>query len=391
MGKLRSYLRKVQKQLAVMEENICDVRDRDVSETMTDVVTSILRLSCGSPAELKQNIRAAILTATVQKVSEVLDPPEGDAQEEDDQEDGELTQEVAETEEKAAELDVSVGDEAGDLAGVVAKLWEFEESVRLVPGSDIVLCEGGRAASLDSGRDVCESPLFESVDEEKLMTPLTKAFVALLDNYVREGDQAETTTTGEQREMNRFLTLLSKTPHFQYVHNVLVSWGRADESMDDFLGDVFQAWFSIYRVGRRGPAATSGFEHVFVGEEKYDRRRKKSMITGMHNWIQFWNEERQGNINYLGYVGQNDDDDTVVSARFLWDDDDPESEAKSVSTFLVGTSIAFEFALGTLCFFGLDGDDPSAEIEIAGHSLKVQVYKWKTRMATHVRSVFLEG
>merc|ERR1712032_947715 len=124
-----------------------------------------------------------------------------------------------------------------------------------------------------------------------------------------------------------------------------------------------------------------GFEHVFLGEEKYDYRRRKSVITGMHNWLQFWLEEKRGNIDYLGYVGHNDADDTVISARFLWDDDDDtdggaESAGKSISTFLVGTTIAFEFALATLCFFGLDGDDPSSELEIAGHSLKVQVYRW---------------
>jgi len=233
--------------------------------------------------------------------------------------------------------------------------------------------------------------LFESVNEEKLNTPLTNAFLALLDNYERETSKAEEVTDEERREMNTFLVLMSKTPHFRYVHKVLVAWDKADESMDDFLSNVYTAWFSCYRLGKKGPVASSGFEHVFVGEEKYDHKRHKSVISGFHNWIQFYTEEQRGNVNYLGYVGHSEDDDLVVSARFLWDDDDPGSEGKSVSTFLVGTSIAFEFSMATLCFFALEGDDCNRPLEIGGHKLKVQAYKYHSRLGTHLRTVFLEA
>jgi hypothetical protein len=33
---------------------------------------------------------------------------------------------------------------------------------------------------------------------------------------------------------------------------------------------------------------------VFVGEEK------KGKIIGLHNWVQFYFEEKKGNIDYLG-------------------------------------------------------------------------------------------
>ena len=41
---------------------------------------------------------------------------------------------------------------------------------------------------------------------------------------------------------------------------------------------------------------SSGFEHVFVGES-----RDKEVI-GFHNWIQFYLQEKLGNVDYQGYI-----------------------------------------------------------------------------------------
>jgi len=43
---------------------------------------------------------------------------------------------------------------------------------------------------------------------------------------------------------------------------------------------------------------SSGFEHVFVGEERAGK------IMGLHNWVQYYIEEKKGNINYLGWKGK---------------------------------------------------------------------------------------
>lgn len=40
---------------------------------------------------------------------------------------------------------------------------------------------------------------------------------------------------------------------------------------------------------------SSSFEHVFVGEGREDH------FIGLHNWIQFYLQEKAGNIDYHGY------------------------------------------------------------------------------------------
>lgn len=45
-----------------------------------------------------------------------------------------------------------------------------------------------------------------------------------------------------------------------------------------------------------------GFEHVFVGETK-----SGTEIVGFHNWIQFYLQEKNGNLDYKGYKAKNHD------------------------------------------------------------------------------------
>ena len=98
--------------------------------------------------------------------------------------------------------------------------------------------------------------------------------------------------------------------------------------MNDFQNVIYDCWFAPYRRVKNNDS--SGFEHVFVGEEKSGK------ITGLHNWIQYYIEEKKGNIDYLGWVGKQDqdngDDVNLVSVAFAWADDDPETETKPMST-----------------------------------------------------------
>lgn len=42
---------------------------------------------------------------------------------------------------------------------------------------------------------------------------------------------------------------------------------------------------------------SSGFEHVFVGETRGEKE-----VIGLHNWIQFYLQEKRGNIDYKGFM-----------------------------------------------------------------------------------------
>lgn len=62
---------------------------------------------------------------------------------------------------------------------------------------------------------------------------------------------------------------------------------------------IKELWFNLYARSSSGPINSSGFEHVLVGEIS------SSKVSGFHNWIQFYLEEKKGAINYQGWVSRN--------------------------------------------------------------------------------------
>lgn len=73
--------------------------------------------------------------------------------------------------------------------------------------------------------------------------------------------------------------------------------GYITGSMSDFLTTLRKIWFDFYpRSSHTTHLDTSGFEHVFVGETTGTK------VDGFHNWIQYYLEEKRGNLNYLGFV-----------------------------------------------------------------------------------------
>ena len=62
----------------------------------------------------------------------------------------------------------------------------------------------------------------------------------------------------------------------------------------EFKKQVYKIWFEFYK--REEKNDSSGFEHVFLGEIK------NNQVTGLHNWIQIYLEEKKGNLNYKGYI-----------------------------------------------------------------------------------------
>lgn len=68
----------------------------------------------------------------------------------------------------------------------------------------------------------------------------------------------------------------------------------AEQDQYAFKQQLYQMWFRTYTREVRDDS--SGFEHVFVGEARDGK------IMGLHNWIQFHDQEQKGRLDYKGYV-----------------------------------------------------------------------------------------
>jgi len=287
---------------------------------------------------------------------------------------------------------VPTADELKTLAAVINRLWKIDAPYRLQPGVGFRLNIQNRAESLASGKDSSAAALFTKVDQRQLASmPCATLFLALLDNYERDTSKADKATAQRRREEDDFTKCVMGTPHMKYVYNVLVHWGTVTGNYAAFSKQVADIWFTAYSLKSRGPLASSGFEHTFVGEEKKDKRSHKQTITGLHNWLQFWREEQAKRINYLGYVG-NKQGKSLVSVRFTWQDDDPELEAKSVSSFLVGTSPPFEMAMLTCAFLGFGGETKVSGLYFGNEGpAQLVAYSWKSQGHTVVRTAYLQS
>jgi len=286
------------------------------------------------------------------------------------------------------------------LEEAVTRLWEIETPFRLVPGKGLKLnlqSQSARNAISRDGRldDRAPDPLITSVDENGHDVPdpdVEEAFDNLLDNYKRDNKEVDDCKDKCKEEQARFIEKVGKTDHMKYAYSALQAWqdagylpslgygwGGKFPDYETFLSDVQSAWFTPYYQG-----TSSGFEHVFVGEEKKKRSGGGSEISGLHSWRQYHRLEKMGKINYLGYRKKPDPDNLMLSIKFEWKDDDPDIEIKPISTFLMGTTTAFDFSLATIIFFAygdtgsLDTrDKPNARI--AGHQVKFTCYTYKER------------
>lgn len=117
----------------------------------------------------------------------------------------------------------------------------------------------------------------------------------------------------------------------QRAHKYLVSKGKSNSNLRLFKSQLHLIWFQLYHRERHAgwdvvkrvcrmksgiycvclmdfhtlthtSLDSSGFEHVFVGETK-----SGTEIVGFHNWIQFYLQEKNGNLDYKGYKAKNHD------------------------------------------------------------------------------------
>eukprot|EP00923_Selenidium_pygospionis_P036915 GHVN01064673.1.p1 GENE.GHVN01064673.1~~GHVN01064673.1.p1 ORF type:complete len:384 (-),score=60.31 GHVN01064673.1:334-1485(-) len=226
----------------------------------------------------------------------------------------------------------------------VQHLWDLDDN-RLTPDKDYFL-------NLQKGKKVYDTNvnarehLFEKIEMTAQNKPTFRTFIELLDNYVpHTGVAEEDFTECEKMEIVDFLRAIGNTACMKYCHKYCVANNpQVPSNEKDFARLLYKIWFDFYRRG--GVKDSSGFEHVFVGE------LKNGEVTGFHNWVQFYLEEKRGLVNYKGYIhpksrnsAQTDSNDQVLTIQFDW-----HGVQKNVGTSFVGTSPEFEFAVYTLCF-----------------------------------------
>jgi len=231
------------------------------------------------------------------------------------------------------------------LNDAVQHLWNLDAN-RLTPNDDYVLnVQKGKKPFWKE--DSAQDPLFTSVDSQVWKRPTYAAFLALLDNYIAETGAAESVTNSERQEVIDFLDAIMETAPMQFCHQYCHAKNprKVPQSRSGFVSLLHSIWFELYRRERGGRLDSSGFEHVFIGEVK------NGDVSGFHNWIQFYLEEKKGTLDYRGYIkprgdgAHHDENDHLLTLQFAWN-----GVEKFVGTSFIGVSPEFEMALYTMCF-----------------------------------------
>ncbi|XP_074127974.1 poly(U)-specific endoribonuclease-like isoform X1 [Sminthopsis crassicaudata] len=270
-----------------------------------------------------------------------------------------------------------------ELSKLFNQLWDADVN-RFRPGQDYAISLQGKADFVPQGThrttDHASQALFVWVNEGRLQSTKTfAAFISLLDNYEMSTGIAEVVTPEEEAENNLFLDALLETEVMKLTHQYLVRKNWSKPSRTDFKAQLYRIWFQLYtREGYQGPDSC-GFEHVFVGET-----RRGQDILGFHNWVQFYLQEKRGNIDYKGYVARRhksrpDEDDQVLNLQFSW-----KGLVKPVGSTFLGVSPEFEFALFTVVFLQSQEKVTRELVRIEEYELQVVV----CRYGQHIGSAY---
>lgn len=216
-----------------------------------------------------------------------------------------------------------------------------------------------------SQNDLTSRPLFKYVNENTLFSkPTYKALLNLLDNYKRRTGDAEDVPSQETQEQDTFLKeTMSNTALGKELYNFLHSKG-AYSSQNEFIQDLKMMWFGLYSRSN-GMLDSSGFEHVFVGEIKGGK------VSGFHNWLQFYLNEKNGLLDYYSHSfnGPWTTYPDVLGMQFDWD-----GYFKEIGSAFIGSSPEFDLAIYTLCYITRPGK--ICRVSLGGNTQSIQTYTW---------------
>ncbi|NP_001074167.1 uridylate-specific endoribonuclease A precursor [Danio rerio] len=215
-----------------------------------------------------------------------------------------------------------------------------------------------------SGNDLSPQPLFKVVSSTLLSKPTYEAFLDLLDNYKKMTGEVEDVPSHEEQEQDSFLQQTMNTNLGKELFNFLHSKGVYG-SQSEFLQDLKMMWFGLYSRSDGVKLDSSGFEHIFVGEIKGGK------VSGFHSWVQFYQCEKQGILNYYSHSfdGPWTTYPDVLGMQFNWD-----GYFKELGSAFIGCSPEFDLAIYSLCYITRPGK--KCDVSLGGHSLGIQTYTW---------------
>ncbi|EYC10891.1 hypothetical protein Y032_0053g2356 [Ancylostoma ceylanicum] len=245
-----------------------------------------------------------------------------------------------------------------ELVQMSKKLREADEN-KAQPGQ-VYISYQAHTTTRDA-EDNARRDFFTKVDPTLLRKTSYNQFIALTNNFVREAGVTEPRVpiSEEKRETSAFLTTVLASKPWKVLYEFLRQKNgqnfKPGLRISRRLGHPFakdpitfrywiaQLWFVHYSRAR-GKADTSGFEHVFMGEEK------NKEISGLHNWIRFYllEKNKTENFDYKGFVIKRGN--VMASLKFTW-----KGDLKRSGSVLIGTSPEFDMALYTLCFLSRRG------------------------------------
>jgi len=244
--------------------------------------------------------------------------------------------------------------------------------------------------------DLARQPLFYHVERQKFdRSPTYQSLFDLLNNYRFDNQKSEIVTRVEKAEVDRFIDDICQTKVIDLAYEYLRQQLQVKLDRPTFKTQLKYIWFSLYTnyFGDFPLRDASGFEHVFVGEGKYERstsdRQISGAISGYHSWIKFYLDEQQHKANYLGhnYTIEGNlgvENPYVATVQMRWQDVDKQSNLpiklfKKRGCFFVGTSPECEIAMGTVAFYESLANykfrDERREIIINGAKYDLALYR----------------
>ena len=276
----------------------------------------------------------------------------------------------------------------------VQKLWDVDS--RLTPNRDYKI-DVQTSKHPCNKADAADEPLFTYVKPAVFRNrPTFTSFVALLNNYSAYTGEEEDVTEEELQENRAFLNEVMKTAPMKYCHQYCIAKGvtykgkEISSSESEFKHILNSIWFELYSRsgGGRRNMDSSGFEHVFVGEVK------NGNVSGFHNWIMFYLEEKRGNVDFRGYIKPKcrdssttaTNDDPVLTLQFKWN-----GVEKFVGTSFIGVTPEFELALYTMAFLAQEGDENVITLDAGCEKFDLNVKCHKYDRNTKVGSCYVEA